>query len=319
MKRKMLFVALVLAVALSGTVAAQSPPAPAVWIDCETDIEGLVNGKIPAGSGQTITLKISFHNTDDALDYRTAISNGFWFDSPDITIGSIDVSRNPAYDWTLEEAIPNGCWPPTCYSWFDMVFTITDIPKGLGGKGLAGLAGDGDGLPPSFDDWAYLFTLSDVNNPGTSEWPDGGFITVDTSWWAPSNLWLWTGVGGDISWAEGELDEKYYIGGPSTDVIMVSDAGVPNRFALNQNYPNPFNPTTTAQFDIARRCHVSIKVYNVLGQPVATLVDEELGVGTYSTEWNGRNKNGEQVSSGVYLCRMKAGDFKQTIKMLMVQ
>jgi len=90
--------------------------------------------------------------------------------------------------------------------------------------------------------------------------------------------------------------------------------GSASSFVLSQNYPNPFNPSTTFQFSITKSSHVVLEVFNVLGQPVAKLVDETLAAGSYKM-----NFNASALSSGVYLYRLKAGDFTQTLKMVLMK
>jgi glycosidase len=88
---------------------------------------------------------------------------------------------------------------------------------------------------------------------------------------------------------------------------------------LHQNFPNPFNPVTIIWYDLPEFTHVEMKVYNLLGQEVTTLVDEPKPAGRYSVKWDGRNDAGEQVASGVYVCSLYAGDLKRTKKMLLVK
>jgi hypothetical protein len=94
---------------------------------------------------------------------------------------------------------------------------------------------------------------------------------------------------------------------------------LPSRFELSQNYPNPFNPVTTIEYRIMSRRHVTIEIFNVLGQKVRTLVDETTSAGSYRIEWNGSDDAGRQVSTGVYLYRFRAGDVVQTKKMLLLR
>jgi hypothetical protein len=89
---------------------------------------------------------------------------------------------------------------------------------------------------------------------------------------------------------------------------------VPTTFALQQNYPNPFNPSTTISFSIPHSSFVTVKVYNVLGQEVTTLVNKELESGQYSATWNA---NG--VASGVYLYTLQAGGVATTRRMILVR
>jgi hypothetical protein len=88
----------------------------------------------------------------------------------------------------------------------------------------------------------------------------------------------------------------------------------PLQFTLGQNYPNPFNPSTTIRFTLPKSGHVELKVYNTLGQEVATLVNEEKNVGTYSAQWNAGN-----VASGMYFYRLKAGEYTQIRKLLLLK
>ncbi|MCH7878604.1 MAG: T9SS type A sorting domain-containing protein [candidate division Zixibacteria bacterium] len=94
---------------------------------------------------------------------------------------------------------------------------------------------------------------------------------------------------------------------------------LPERFVLNQNYPNPFNAGTTIEYSLPRRSHVTIEVFNVLGQRVRSLVDREMSAGSYTISWNGTNVSGQLVASGVYLYRFQAGDHIETKKMQLLK
>ncbi|HMY35662.1 MAG TPA: T9SS type A sorting domain-containing protein [bacterium] len=95
--------------------------------------------------------------------------------------------------------------------------------------------------------------------------------------------------------------------------------GIPTEFALSQNYPNPFNPRTTIRYDVAKAGKVVIKVYNMLGQEVATLINAQRDPGRYSIQWDGRNNAGSVVASGVYLYRMQVGDVVRSKRMLFLK
>ncbi len=96
-------------------------------------------------------------------------------------------------------------------------------------------------------------------------------------------------------------------------------AGLPREFKLNQNHPNPFNPETKVAFDVPTPSYVKIVVMNILGQEVATLVDESKAAGSYEAVWRGTDNSGNRVSSGIYLCIMKAGDYSSSIKMALMK
>ena len=98
------------------------------------------------------------------------------------------------------------------------------------------------------------------------------------------------------------------------------DQSIPTRFELSQNFPNPFNPATTIRYGLPTEEKVTLKVYNVLGQEVVTLVnDEPKRAGFHIAIWNGRTAAGTVVSSGVYFLRLRAGDFVQTRKMILIE
>jgi hypothetical protein len=99
------------------------------------------------------------------------------------------------------------------------------------------------------------------------------------------------------------------------------DAPVAGRFGydLARATPNPFHSSTSIQFSVPNRQHVSIEVYNILGQKVRTLVDETLDPNSYVREWDGRSDNGVQVSSGIYFYKMVAGDYSKTQKTVLLK
>jgi hypothetical protein len=104
-----------------------------------------------------------------------------------------------------------------------------------------------------------------------------------------------------------------------TDVRqLVND--LPLQYTLSQNYPNPFNPTTTINFVLPTQSIVTLEIYNAIGQKIATLISsDELSAGQYDIVWNGRDDAGRQVSSGMYIYRLSAGDFQATRSMIMLK
>jgi hypothetical protein len=89
---------------------------------------------------------------------------------------------------------------------------------------------------------------------------------------------------------------------------------LPQTARLSQNYPNPFNPATNIQFTNARTEQVVLKVYDVLGREVTTLVNDVLSAGTHSVRWDAGS-----VAGGVYFSKMQVGDFVETRKMVLVK
>jgi len=94
---------------------------------------------------------------------------------------------------------------------------------------------------------------------------------------------------------------------------------LPTSLALHQNYPNPFNPTTAISFELPQSTHVQLQILNLLGQAVATLLDENISAGQHQTEWNGRDYGGREVASGVYFYRLTAADRTLVRKMVLLR
>ncbi|MBK7499508.1 MAG: T9SS type A sorting domain-containing protein [Ignavibacteriales bacterium] len=90
----------------------------------------------------------------------------------------------------------------------------------------------------------------------------------------------------------------------------------PKEFLLQQNYPNPFNPSTNIQYAISSTQFVTLKVYDLLGREVATLVNEEKPAGSYNAQFT---MNNVQLSSGIYFYKLQAGDFVETKKMILLK
>ena len=94
----------------------------------------------------------------------------------------------------------------------------------------------------------------------------------------------------------------------------------PEVFSLANNYPNPFNPATTIKYALPQAADVELTVYNVVGQPVRTLVAEHQSAGRYVVEWDATNDSGHSLSSGMYFYRLEAsGEFREVKKMLLLK
>ena len=105
-----------------------------------------------------------------------------------------------------------------------------------------------------------------------------------------------------------------------TEVIGVENAeSVPKDFSLSQNYPNPFNPQTTITYAIPIQTDISLVIYNLMGQEVIRWDEKSVSAGYYEKKWDGTTRSGIPIASGVYLYRLKAGDFVQTRKMVLLK
>ncbi|MFQ5750936.1 MAG: T9SS type A sorting domain-containing protein, partial [bacterium] len=119
--------------------------------------------------------------------------------------------------------------------------------------------------------------------------------------------------GGDAHWTTGSvlntLDIKSITAVESDEV-----AAIPERYSLYQNYPNPFNPTTNIEFDVVQQGPVTLKVYNVIGEEVATVLDEVMPAGRQRVTFNGAN-----LATGVYFYRLEVNGFVATKKLLLMK
>jgi photosystem II stability/assembly factor-like uncharacterized protein len=182
---------------------------------------------------------------------------------------------------------------------------------------------------------------------GGSSWtsvgsiPGSGNITglegANNNWWYTrgTGIYITTNNGGNWSQAftaagtSADIDFSAILGCPRgwvvgsggfidrMDVVLGignSNSGVPDRFALEQNFPNPFNPSTIINYQLSMFSYVRLKVYDLLGREVATLLSREMQPGYYSVDFDGTN-----LSSGLYFYTIQAGDFTDTKKMLLVK
>ena len=165
-------------------------------------------------------------------------------------------------------------------------------PVSLGGTGSA----SSGGTYPGYGKHLTVYYADTMNCGYSTSSPaytgaNGGFPVGDLNWF-PDKKAQWEG----------------------TTAVKKYDSNIPANFSLRQNYPNPFNPSTVIRFSIAKTSRVTLTVYNILGQKVATLVNENLGVGNHEV-----NFNAASLSSGVYFYTLNAGSFIQTKKMLLLK
>jgi len=104
------------------------------------------------------------------------------------------------------------------------------------------------------------------------------------------------------------------LGDYSVSGIDDNITAIPNEFILSQNYPNPFNPTTKIRFSIPQYSTVALKIFDVLGREVNTIIQEEIPAGEYEIEFNGK-----ELTSGIYFYRLSAGSYLETRKMILIK
>lgn len=154
--------------------------------------------------------------------------------------------------------------------------------------------------------------------------PSGTFF-AEGNWWDSTSP--------PSSWFVGSVDKDPFLLGMATPDSCPIESGfgsggggeesmvavLPLTFELGQNYPNPFNPSTTIRYSIPEAARVEIKVYNILGQVVRTLIDQEQGSGIYQLLWDGKDRSGRNVSTGIYFYQIRAGSYVQTKKMILAK
>jgi hypothetical protein len=162
------------------------------------------------------------------------------------------------------------------------------------------------------------------NPPGLTVSPfyayAGGYVTSDSiqphrAYWVKAQGYgqLILSVGGGTS---GAVHIVATAEKPPSPWFLTSDGTgeIPKRFELKQCYPNPFNPSTTIQYVLPSRSHVTLTVYNTLGETVRELVNADMESGHHEMQFEAGN-----LPSGVYLCRMQAGPFVETLKLLLLR
>jgi hypothetical protein len=156
---------------------------------------------------------------------------------------------------------------------------------------------------------------------------DSTTICIDSTSWPPSSRFKFGRYDGVLYFPRSNLPICFRVYDDtvevlSTDVRWIEGSAEedsrPTGFAVSQNYPNPFNPVTKFKLSLPRASHVRMEIFNVLGQKVKTLVDEDLGAGGFVVTWDGKDQGGAEVASGVYFYRMTAGGFSDVRKMILL-
>ncbi|MGD1049415.1 MAG: FlgD immunoglobulin-like domain containing protein, partial [Candidatus Krumholzibacteriaceae bacterium] len=151
-----------------------------------------------------------------------------------------------------------------------------------------------------------------------SMWKNGAGADVRTMWFGFSYQFMRDDLGrAPIDRFEIANDVFQFF--QNTVNIDITPAVTPKSYRLAQNFPNPFNPSTTIRYDMKEKGLVRIKIYNVAGALVRTVVDGPKDAGAYSIAWDGRNNTGSAVASGIYFCKMEAKGFAETKKMVLLR
>jgi hypothetical protein len=168
-------------------------------------------------------------------------------------------------------------------------------------------------------DTNYTEILYKVSN--YSEWVGGFYFDADSSE-GGKLVYL---AGRPYRWNLAQLRDNcetiisYYFGITSEPRLDVTEPELPREFALYQNSPNPFNPDTRIKFALPVKSSVRLEIYDILGRSVRILIDDELEAGYHEIIWDGRNRQGGDIASGIYFYRLEAAEFLDIRKMLLLK
>ncbi|MFH1374700.1 MAG: T9SS type A sorting domain-containing protein [bacterium] len=270
-----------------------------ITLDAVTNSNGgdsaITGGWFPVGD----TIKFTYRWTyEDGTKVIGASSNGF----------QVYEATRGANFYMIEFDTVSGCGLGSRYNFFSFNdFSVSGTGRdtiGFGGYAVA------PGIEIGYDSavW-YIETGSD--NAGDS-------ICIDSSFYPPGGVWIWSPMGGGTPTIPAWYGPDCFHVGIPTDVPY-DEQELPKTYALSQNYPNPFNPSTEIKFELPYRSHVTLTVYNVLGQKVITLIDADMQAGRYPVRWEGTAGDGKEVASGVYFYKLEADDFVSTKKMMLLK
>jgi hypothetical protein len=269
-----------------------------------TDTVALVVTQKPNAALNQLNVELALYVFSDST--IVGASMGFRWDNPNLKMDSAIVSA------LIDSSFGIGPW-----LYEDGDITVTNDSQRFIFLGSYYPPDSSFGVPGNLNGrrlWAtYYFTLS--------SWSPSDSIVIDSVFIPPSISMLFTVFDFHI----GQIPfipywkKKVVIKDAATAVTEVESINRPNSYALIQNYPNPFNLSTEIRFDIAERAHVTLTIFNVMGQQVATLVDEVLSPKSYVVEWDGTSYAGAKVASGVYFYKLEAGDFVATKKMILLK
>lgn len=159
----------------------------------------------------------------------------------------------------------------------------------------------------SYSSFQFILTDSVCENPLFCDIDADNYMLSDNSSCLPEN--------NDFNSLIGALGSGCHI----TDITDNNDISLPKRFYLGQNMPNPFNISTVIPFSVSRKTRVSISIYDLLGRKINTLLDKILSPGEYSVAWNGVDRNGSPVATGVYFYRFESPDLSTSRKLILLK
>jgi hypothetical protein len=299
-------------------VLSVNPSNPTAYVAPNTQVDGDVDLLIRAYIAVDETyLYVAYDIDDDLVTVDTATTD-YLQDCPDLFIGTYDWrgkkhasyrrGATPDYHFRFSENRAfqdNGGYvlkrPGTDYAWVRKVLTPGyTVEARMSWAELAAVNGDSVFVPKEGMRIPIDFSINDRDATGTRE----GIICYsplnnDNSWAA---MWRWTHTWIGSQWTVGVEQEE----------------GIPMEYALRQNYPNPFNPSTEIRYSLAAAGFTTVKVYDLLGREVATLVNQEQQPGNYTVRFNTASVS-SGLSSGAYFYRIESGNFRDIKKMMLLK
>ena len=166
-------------------------------------------------------------------------------------------------------------------------------------------------------EYQLVFSVANGGDALIIRTDDGSSPTSRSSIWTGSQ---WANFGDGASGLPNvNLRARAVVTSISVPVSVAGREPVPYSFTLDQNFPNPFNPSTTIRYAIPTTSTVTLRIFDLLGRQVRSLVNESQAPGRYEVVWNGKDDLGQQVTSGTYFCRLESGDLTMTQKMLLLK
>lgn len=269
-----------------------------------------VFAQVPGATPDTVKLKILDANVElngarGSFSVQILVS----LDSA-LNGGSLGFSWDDTANWRYDST----AFGPSLLAWPIHTASSDSIANSLGAVLIGGADFFVAPFPAGPDQlWATMYFSEKSGN----SWAAGDQMLIDSAFVDPGGdfLLLYDGSGTQVA--------PHFTGAQKvtfTDVDVISDGSLlPKTFALAQNFPNPFNPSTKIGFDVPKKAHVTLAIYNVLGQQVRTLINEELDAMSYHVIWEGDDDSGAKVASGMYFYKIIAADFVKSRKMMLVK
>lgn len=256
-----------------------------VWVDCLYDVKPATKAKVDVRlytkqSLACLIIPLTFKNDENSDVVCDSIHWSKWFRSAPPSLGYSGADGTSYIDGVNQTILIWAVWMLDSLVRQDTASVICTI----------------------------YFTTGYTWNPDMS-------LIIDTTFIDPSNTLILCTPSAQ------RLKPEFFSGGFFTDIreIDIEEETQVKDFTLFQNYPNPFNSATQIRFALSSRSRVRIEIFNILGQRIRTLANGELGAGCKEVSWDGTDDQGQPTPSGVYFCKIKAGEFSHSRKMLLLK